>query len=368
MTWWGQSEQVCRHVAHQLRRRSASDVRFVVRILGARVQLLPSPQPHNHSHPPASERASKQASKQAEHLSRSFICTPPLSISLPPLQNFCPKPAFLTTQILTLPLTTRYALRNAQPLNSTLLINNLPSKGIRRAPAQLDRAAAPALDALHADRLRDARLLLRGQAAAGLGVELERVALESHSCQFHLQPSPGEEGVFTFVTASWNVRSSMGWAVALEMREAMASSEAFGRVTAKVVLIALLVTIRSCGWSGRAELKVHSSSFAAGAAGGAALPPRRSRPLEDVGAGAGAAGVGWDWNWKGLPVREPERAAKGSAFFCGGGWCCCWLNEGVWGGEVGPDMEPKRSVLADCAGGGWENMEGIAGCGVARCD
>lgn len=132
----------------------------------------------------------------------------------------------------------------------------------------------------------------------------------------------------TFVTASWKVRSSIFWGVEFEMREETISSVLLGRVTAKTVLIALLVTTRSWGWSGRAELKVHSSSLLleAGAAEGA-LPPRRSK-LDDAGAGAGAGGERDDWNWNGLPEREFEldRAANGSGFFCV--CCCCW-GEGV---------------------------------------
>jgi hypothetical protein len=98
----------------------------------------------------------------------------------------------------------------------------------------------------------------------------------------------------TFVTASWKVKSSMGCVVLFEMREETISSVLLGRVTPKMVLIALLVIVRSWGASGRAELKVHSSSLlavllaGAGAAAGR-LPPRRST-LEDACAGAGADG------------------------------------------------------------------------------
>ena len=77
----------------------------------------------------------------------------------------------------------------------------------------------------------------------------------------------------TFVTASWKVRSSMGFVVEFEIREEIISSVLLGRVTAKMVLMALLVIVRSWGASGRAELKVHSSSLL----------------LFDAGAGAGAA-------------------------------------------------------------------------------
>jgi hypothetical protein len=131
----------------------------------------------------------------------------------------------------------------------------------------------------------------------------------------------GWKGRRTFVTASWNVKSSIGCAVEFEIRELTISSVLLGRVTAKTVLIALLVTTRSWGWSGRAELKAHSSSSATGtgAEDVGAAPPRRSK-FEDAGAAAGAGGGARDWNWKGLPEREFEfeRAAKGSAFFWDG--------------------------------------------------
>ena len=177
----------------------------------------------------------------------------------------------------------------------------------------------------------------------------------------------------TLVTASWKVKSSIGCGVVFEMREETTSSVLLGLVTAKTVLIALLVITRSWGCSGRAELKAHSSSSATatGAEAVGAAPPRRSK-FEDAGAGAGAgagaAGAGArDWNWKGLPEREfeLERAAKGSAFFCAG--CCCCCGEGVTEWELGPEREPNRSVLADCECAGWENMAGMEGCGVDLC-
>ena len=173
----------------------------------------------------------------------------------------------------------------------------------------------------------------------------------------------------TFVTASWKVRSSMGFVVEFEIREEIISSVLLGRVTAKMVLMALLVIVRSWGASGRAELKVHSSSlllFDAGAGAGAAAgmpPPRRSK-LEDAGAGAGAGGEREDWNWNGLPEREFEfeRAAKGSGFFCACCCCCCW-GEGVTDFEAGVEREPNRSVLAGCClGGACANMEGMEDC------
>ena len=125
----------------------------------------------------------------------------------------------------------------------------------------------------------------------------------------------------TFVTANWKVRSSMGCAVEFEMREEIISSVLLGRVTAKMVLMALFVIVRSWGASGRAELKVHSSSLL-GAGAAAGIPPPRRSKLDDDCAGTGAGGEREDWNWKGLPAREFEfeRAAKGSVFFCA---CCC---------------------------------------------
>jgi hypothetical protein len=50
-------------------------------------------------------------------------------------------------------------LRNPQPLNRPLFIHHLPRKRVRSPPAQFDALARAALDALHADRLRDAVLL-----------------------------------------------------------------------------------------------------------------------------------------------------------------------------------------------------------------
>ena len=68
-------------------------------------------------------------------------------------------------------------LRHPQPLNRALLIHHLARKRVRSPPAQFDALARAALDALHADGLRDAVLLLWGEAAAGLGLEFEGVAL-----------------------------------------------------------------------------------------------------------------------------------------------------------------------------------------------
>jgi hypothetical protein len=174
----------------------------------------------------------------------------------------------------------------------------------------------------------------------------------------------------TFVTANWKVRSSMGCAVEFEMREEIISSVLLGRVTAKMVLMALFVIVRSWGASGRAELKVHSSSLVAllGAGGAAAgMPPPRRSKLEDdcAGAGAGAGGEREDWNWKGLPAREFEfeRAAKGSGFFCACWCCCCCWGEGVTDLEVGVEREPNKSVLAVCGFGGcWANIDGMEDC------
>lgn len=68
-------------------------------------------------------------------------------------------------------------LRHPQPLDRPLLVDHLPRERVRSPPAQFDGFARAALDALHADRLRDAVLLRGGQAAAGLRVEFEGVAL-----------------------------------------------------------------------------------------------------------------------------------------------------------------------------------------------
>lgn len=55
--------------------------------------------------------------------------------------------------------------RNAQPLNTPLLIDRLSINSIGSSPAQFHRIALAGLDALHADRLRDAVLLHGGEAA-----------------------------------------------------------------------------------------------------------------------------------------------------------------------------------------------------------
>jgi hypothetical protein len=69
------------------------------------------------------------------------------------------------------------SLRHPQPLNRTLLIHHLSRERVRRAPAHFYDVAFALLDALHADGLCDAVLLLRGEAAARLGLEFEGVAL-----------------------------------------------------------------------------------------------------------------------------------------------------------------------------------------------
>jgi hypothetical protein len=169
-------------------------------------------------------------------------------------------------------------LRHPQPLNRTLFIHHLPRERVRSPPAQFDALARAALDALHADRLRDAVLLRGAQGAAGLRVEFEGVALflfvalvkkKTLKIIFGwregLRRLMGWDGMgwfqHTFVTASWKVRSSMGFVVEFEIREEIISSVLLGRVTAKMVLMALLVIVRFWGASGRAELKVHSSSW-----------------------------------------------------------------------------------------------------------
>lgn len=68
-------------------------------------------------------------------------------------------------------------LRHSQAFNRSLLVNHLPCERVGRSPAQFHRFAGAGRDVLHADRLRDAVLLVRGEAAAGLGLEFEGVAL-----------------------------------------------------------------------------------------------------------------------------------------------------------------------------------------------
>jgi hypothetical protein len=109
---------------------------------------------------------------------------------------------------------------------------------------------------LHADGLRDAVLLMGREAAAGLGLEFEGVALwmwlvmtlrMDAELMFLIVETKGLKTTkqLTFVTASWKVKSSIGWGVVFEMREETTSSVLLGLVTAKTVLIALLVTTRS---------------------------------------------------------------------------------------------------------------------------
>lgn len=68
-------------------------------------------------------------------------------------------------------------LRHSQAFDGALLVDHFAGERVRRAPAQLDCVALAGLDALHADRLCDAVLLLGVQTAAGLRVEFESVAL-----------------------------------------------------------------------------------------------------------------------------------------------------------------------------------------------
>ena len=70
-----------------------------------------------------------------------------------------------------------FPLRYSQPFNRTLLIHHLAPKRVRRAPAHLHDGALALLDVLHADGLCDAVLLLGSEAAAGLRLEFEGVAL-----------------------------------------------------------------------------------------------------------------------------------------------------------------------------------------------
>ena len=116
----------------------------------------------------------------------------------------------------------------------------------------------------------------------------------------------------TFVTASWNVRSATGCAVAFDIRLCIRSSESLGRDTLKTVVIWDFVTVISVGWSGSAELNSHSSSVAAGAELPLLLPmPSRSRLPPDDGAGALDCAC-----WNGDACRDGvPRAANGSDFF-----------------------------------------------------
>lgn len=86
-------------------------------------------------------------------------------------------PDFMFT-FLSLPSFSNY-LRHSQTFDSTLLVHHFACERVRRAPAQFDSVALAGLDALHADGLGDALFLLWVQAAAGLGVEFEGVALEN---------------------------------------------------------------------------------------------------------------------------------------------------------------------------------------------
>jgi hypothetical protein len=141
----------------------------------------------------------------------------------------------------------------------------------------------------------------------------------------------------TFETATWNVSSETGWNALFDTRELMSSVWLSSLLTFHDTLILEFVTVMSCGWSGRLDAKVHSSSAAGAACAcgadaactactacgcdgcaalGAADEPnprlRRSEaPVLDDGA--------WwmdCWNWKGDAVREEPAdvsAAKGSA-------------------------------------------------------
>jgi len=70
-----------------------------------------------------------------------------------------------------------FTLRHPQPLNRPLLIHHFARERVGSSPAHFDGVAFALVDVLHAYRLGDAVLLLRGEAAAGLGLEFEGVAL-----------------------------------------------------------------------------------------------------------------------------------------------------------------------------------------------
>lgn len=69
--------------------------------------------------------------------------------------------------------------RYTQSSNLPLLIPRLALNSVPRAPPHLHRRALAPLDAVQADRLRDAVLLMRLQTPSGLGLEGECVALVS---------------------------------------------------------------------------------------------------------------------------------------------------------------------------------------------
>lgn len=148
----------------------------------------------------------------------------------------------------------------------------------------------------------------------------------------------------------------MGCAVLFDMRLLMVTSASPGRETEKRVLMALLVTVMSCGCSGSADEKAHSDSSCAGGAAAGAVPlagPMPNRSAAGVACAGGGAGVGAladCWNWKGDAERDvPASAAKGSDFV--GWWCgavCCAKMDGTGvagldGGLEEPVMEAKGS-------------------------
>lgn len=118
--------------------------------------------------------------------------------------------------------------------------------------------------------------------------------------------------------------------------------------------MAELMTVMSAAESGRAEVKVHSSSavLVGGAADGVGSRSKRVLLLLEGGAGD-AVDLMDCWNWNGDPWRGVEvlSAAKGSADLgaCPIGTCCCCWKKGWGGGEAkdwdgpGLTMDPKGS-------------------------
>jgi len=140
------------------------------------------------------------------------------------------------------------------------------------------------------------------------------------------------------VTATWNVSSEIGWAVLLEILDAisMRLGSWLGRDTDQVIWIVESCRVRVVLVSGRAEVKVHSSSPAVEVlvvvvvvAGGAEEEVRLPRSVVGwgfgwLGAGAGG-GVGWVdcWNWKGDVVLDVCEFSDANGSVFGAGGCCC---------------------------------------------
>ena len=108
-----------------------------------------------------------------------------------------------------------------------------------------------------------------------------------------------------------------------DIRELISIASSLCRETLKTVLMALFVTVMALGESGRAEVKVQSSSVGAAAvAGGGGLDASAGVDVSSLKSKRAALGEGAGlmdcWNWKGEAVRgvEDVRAANGSVGFC----------------------------------------------------